>query len=153
MIIAERALWQQLKKQEKRPFPWICESNFKPSPTAQNETSKGSLQGILEGSFQFLELLVQPTAETGFGDMVASAPDYFWGRWASNPTSPPEQMHQGENSSSQAESSVGVGVFQVSPGAWHSVVSGRRGWIDDQRCPLGWNPSHSATTAYNMIMF
>lgn len=70
-------------------------------------------------------------------DMATSSPDYFEGRWASNPTPPPEQMHQGANSSSQAESGVGVGVFQVSPGAWDSVVSGRRGWTADQACPLG----------------
>lgn len=42
------------KKTQTNPFPWICESNFKYSPTGQNETSKCSLRGILEGSFQFM---------------------------------------------------------------------------------------------------
>lgn len=134
------------KKREKIPFPWICENNFKSSPNGQNEASKGSLRGILEGSFQFLGIAGAAYSRDRIWGDGCLCSWLFWGRWASNPTFPLEQMHQGANSSSQAEPSVGVGAFQVSLGAWDSVVSGRRGWTADQRCPLGWNPSHSATT-------
>ena len=80
---------------KKSPFAWICESNFKYSPSGQNETSKVSLRECTgeswKAAFRLGELLLQHTAEMVryLGIRSPLVPAHVWGRRASNPTFSP----------------------------------------------------------------
>lgn len=149
MMIVERALWQQLIiKGEKKA---LSLKSVKVILSLHLLVTKWDLKRLIKGNFERKFPIYGNcwcSLQQTFGDMVISAPGYFWGRWASNPTSPPEQMHQGVNSSSQCRSGSISGV------PWSLGQCGQwgRGFTADQMCPLRWNPSHSATTGYNMII-
>lgn len=149
-------------KLKKSPFPWICESNFKYSPSGQNETSEVSLRECTgeswKAAFHLWEMLFQHTAESVMYLVIwlPLVPVYVWGRCALNPTFSPftdtswskaavppsrQRVHcrrggfSGVHHNSDAE-----------PGTAWSVV-GEVGQLSG----LGLSPPHSATAGYNKM--